>query len=235
MGPEGSASFLHMGDHVSLYAEGSVSGFISTLGPTTSPKTHQVPMFGTPPSKKQQPKVTVEPDYSSSGCVRLVDDRCVVNPEAGDLTNPPKKFRDCLFCICPSNRYSAQKQFWNAAKQSGNSSTDSSLLERLHVSTTTTTTTITTIGPVTNTHFFCLLSNPTHSQYSRHREQVCLHSSLALFTGPSVRRPAVYLHSPLTAAGFSGSEAERQTSETHVGIKIVKTLAIYLLTSIDLC
>ncbi|KAI9546442.1 Inositol 1,4,5-trisphosphate receptor type 1 [Dissostichus eleginoides] len=65
------SSFLHIGDVCSLYAEGSTSGFISTLGDCCH----------------------LHRRWLAEDSTMLVDDRCVVQPDTGDLNNPPKKFR----------------------------------------------------------------------------------------------------------------------------------------------
>ncbi|KAJ8787587.1 hypothetical protein J1605_022902 [Eschrichtius robustus] len=89
------SSFLHIGDIVSLYAEGSVNGFISTLGRTRLWLQRQVRIASRTPihtdtlTKRENGGATAR----DVGATRLVDDRCVVEPAAGDLDNPPKKFR----------------------------------------------------------------------------------------------------------------------------------------------
>ncbi|ETE68485.1 Inositol 1,4,5-trisphosphate receptor type 3, partial [Ophiophagus hannah] len=89
------SSFLHIGDIVSLYAEGSVNGFISTLGSTTAVEICWM-ILGQ--SHSIQPIshdcYQILKDLILKGrSSKLVDDRCVVEPAAGDLDNPPKKFR----------------------------------------------------------------------------------------------------------------------------------------------
>ncbi|KJH49238.1 RIH domain protein [Dictyocaulus viviparus] len=63
----------------------------------------------------------------------LVDDRCIVELRDGRPESPPKKFRDCLFKVCPVNRYAAQKQLWTEQKRfiSGESTFDSDMMNKL--------------------------------------------------------------------------------------------------------
>ena len=84
----GTANFLHLGDIISLFAEGNVSGFLSTLGCVKN--TFQF-IF----KKIYTFVVHIISFYFGS----LVDDRAVVCPEAGDLSNPPKKFRGILLRV----------------------------------------------------------------------------------------------------------------------------------------
>jgi hypothetical protein len=70
-----TSSFLKIGDTVALYAEGTVCGFISTLG------YDKCLLFII--------CICIVEFYIHS----LVDDRCVVQPDSGDLQKPPKKFR----------------------------------------------------------------------------------------------------------------------------------------------
>ncbi|WKY04843.1 hypothetical protein Q1695_005670 [Nippostrongylus brasiliensis] len=67
--------------------------------------------------------------------IDLVDDRCIVELRDGRPESPPKKFRDCLFKVCPVNRYAAQKQFWTEQKRflSGESTFDDDMMNKLRI------------------------------------------------------------------------------------------------------
>ena len=56
----------------------------------------------------------------------------MVRPGNGDLRRAPKKFRDCLFQICPMNRYLAQTQYRKAQEKDATSISDVVFHKQLH-------------------------------------------------------------------------------------------------------
>lgn len=100
---------LHIGDVVSLYAEDRSRLSEDRPDDRLSSKTGFLSTLG------------------------LVDDRCIVEVGDGGPDSPPKKFRDCLFRICPVNRYAAQKQYWTEQKkfQAGESLFEEDMLKKL--------------------------------------------------------------------------------------------------------
>jgi hypothetical protein len=64
----------------------------------------------------------------------LLDSRCIIQPNAGDLKQPPNDFLDCLFKIVPENRYSAQRQYRRQLKKNVTAVTfDKNIVKKLEV------------------------------------------------------------------------------------------------------
>ncbi|VDK72063.1 unnamed protein product [Litomosoides sigmodontis] len=100
---------LHIGDVISLYAE-----------------EHHRSL-----EDRSEERLFTRTGFLST--ISLVDDRCIVEVGNGTPDSPPKKFRDCLFQVCPINRYAAQKQFWAEQKkfQTGESLFEEDMLKKL--------------------------------------------------------------------------------------------------------